>query len=136
MNDSSTPRSDRVSIDETVISIYHEITDGSSIEQAPFRTLKDVFMFAVALGYSRGARRPAPSSSRYTIRKEVFSDSDYHLLKALAIAATGDVEVLMRPSEVLTIAEEYAQVGIHELKAELLDQAGRPLWNLANLIYG
>ena len=134
MSDGSASRSDRVSIDETVISIYHELTEGSNVEQAPFRTLKDVFMLAVALGFRRGTRRDAPSHSKHTIRKEVFSDNDYHLLKAIAIATTGDVEVLMRQSEVLRIAEEFAQTGIHEVQSDLMQQAGRPLWNLTSLI--
>lgn len=134
MSEGGTSRSDRVSIDDAVIDIYRELTEGSNIEQAPFRTLKDVFMLAVVLGYSRGSRRPAPSSARHTIRKEVFSDNDYHLLKAIAIATTGDVEILMNQGNVLTIAAEYAQVGIHEVKAELLEQAGRPLWNLTSLL--
>lgn len=133
MSESSSSRSDRVNIDEALISIYHELTEGNNIEQAPFRTLKDVFMLAAVLGYRRGSRRPAPSSTRHTIRKEVFSENDYNLLKAIAIATTGDVEVLMSQGEILNIAEEYAQAGIHEVKAELLDQGGRPLWNLVSL---
>lgn len=134
MSEGSTSRSDRVSIDEAVMDIYRELTEGSSIEQAPFRTLKDVFMLAVVLGYRRGSRRPTSSSSRHTIRKEVFSDNDYHLLKAIAIATTGDVEVLMNQGDILTIAEEYAQVGIYEVKTELLEQSGRPLWNLVSIV--
>jgi len=133
MSEGSASRSDRVSIDEAVMDIYRELTEGSNVEQAPFRTLKDVFMLAVALGFRRSVRRPAPSHSKHTIRKEVFSDNDYHLLKAIAIATTGDVEVLMRQSEVLTIAEGFAQVGIHEVKSVLMEQAGRPLWNLVGL---
>jgi dnd system-associated protein 4 len=133
MSEASTSRSDRVSIDEAVMDIYRELTESSSIEQAPFRTLKDVFMLAVVLGYRRGSRRPTPSSSRHTIRKEVFSDNDYHLLKAIAIATTGDVEVLMSSGDILTIAEEYAQVGIHDVQTELINQPGRPLWNLVSL---
>lgn len=133
MSEGSASRSDRVIIDEAVIDIYRELTDGSNVEQAPFRTHKDVFMLAVALGFQRGTRRSAPSHSKHTIRKEVFTDLDYHLLKAIAIATTGDVEVLMRQGEVLTIAEEFAQVGIHEVKSNLMEQAGRPLWNLVAL---
>ena len=133
MSEGSTARSDRVSIDEAVMDIYRELTEGSNIEQAPFRTLKDVFMLAVALGFRRGTRSPAPSNSKHTIRKEVFTDNDYHLLKAIAIATTGDVAVLMRQSEVLSIAEEFAQIGIHEVKSDLVEQAGQALWNLVAL---
>lgn len=135
MSEGSATRSDRVIIDEAVIEIYHTLVDNNaSVEQAPFKTLKDVFMLAVVLGYRRGTRRPPPSSSRYSIRKDVFTDNEYHLLKAIAIATTGDVAVLMSQGEILAIAEQYAQVGIHDVKAELLDQAGRPLWNLATLV--
>lgn len=140
-----TARSDRVNIDEAVIDIYHKLTgrsdqeltgrsDGIS-EQAPFRTLKDVFMLAVVLGYQRGIRRQTPSSTRHTIRREVFSEHDYQLLKAIAVATTGDINVLVNQGEILTIAEEYAQVGIHDVKAELLDQGGRPLWNLVAMLH-
>jgi dnd system-associated protein 4 len=136
MTEAVATRSDRVNIDEAVIGIYHQLTEGSSIEQAPFKMLKDVFMLAVAVGYRRGTRQPAPSTTRHTIRKEVFSDNDYQLLKAIAIATTGDVEVLLSQANVLTIAEEYAQVGIHEVKAELLDQPGGALWNLVEIVSG
>jgi dnd system-associated protein 4 len=124
---------DRIIIDETVHSIYKELTDGSSLEQAPFQTMKDVFMLAVALGFQKGSRRPAPSGSKVTIRKDVFKENDILLLKAIAIAETGDVDVLTRENEILAIAEGFAQSGIHDIKSYLLDQPGRPLWNLISL---
>jgi len=56
------------------------------------------------------------------------------LLKSIAIGETGDVIVLSNVGEVLTIAEEYAHAGILELKDELLDRGGKPLWNLVSLV--
>jgi dnd system-associated protein 4 len=113
--------------------IYDALTQGSAAEDAPFRTFKDVFMLAVVLGYRSERRLPAPTSAKRTIRREVFTDNDYYLLKAIAIASTGDVNVLMNQANVLTIAEEYAQAGIHEVKSELLEQPGRPLWSLVSI---
>lgn len=133
MSESGNARTDRVVIDEAVHSIYKELTDGSSPEQAPFTTMKDVFMLAVALGYSKGIRRKAPSSSKVTIRKDVFKENDLLLLKAIAIADTGDVDVLLREGEILAIAEEFAQSGIQDVKMHLIEQSGRSLWNLVNL---
>ncbi len=133
MTETGSSRSDRVGIDESVVYIYKALTEDQSIEQAPFRVMKDVFMLAVCLGYQKGARREAPYGAKTTIRKEVFSERDLILLKAIAIATTGDVEVLQQHGDILTIAEEYAQVGIHDVKAYLLDQAGIPLWNLVGL---
>lgn len=134
MSDSELSRSDRVSISDSIIGIYKELTEGSNVEEAPFRTLKDVFMLAVCLGYKAGRRQTLQPGSRHTIRKEVFTETDYIMLRAIAVAATGDIEVLLRPSELLTIAEEYAQVGIREIETNLVQQSGRPLWNLTELL--
>lgn len=133
MSETSGARTDRIVIDEAVHQIYKDLTDGSNPEQAPFPTMKDVFMLAVALGHRKGERHKTPTSSKVTIRKDVFKENDLLLLKAIAIAETGDVDVLLREAEVLTIAEEFAQSGIYEVKAYLIDQVGRPLWNLVDI---
>ncbi|MCB0164401.1 MAG: hypothetical protein KDI79_09255 [Anaerolineae bacterium] len=128
---------DRVNIDESVIEIYRELkSDANTIpEQSPFSTFKDVFMLAVCLGYRARRRQKLPTGgNKHDIRVTVFSDNDLALLKGIAIASTGDVEVLGRPGEILTIAEEYAQVGIYNVKASLLDERGHPLWNLVELV--
>jgi len=52
----------------------------------------------------------------------------------LAIADSGDVNVLLSEDEILTIAEEYANAGIHELRAGVLDEYGQPLWNLVAML--
>jgi len=130
-------KKDRVYIDESVINNYRDLkADANTIpEQSPFSTYKDVFMLAVCLGYRTGRRQKLPSGgNKHDIRVTVFSDNDLALLKGIAIAATGDVDVLANPGQILTIAEEYAQVGIYEVKAALLDERGQPLWNLVELV--
>ena len=116
--------------------VYKDLTEGSDVEQAPFRTYKGVFMFATCLGYRnrRGSRRQLPTGKKHTIRREIFTENDFILLKAIAIATTGDVDVLMQLGDILTIAEEYAHAGIYDLKAYLLDERGQSLWNLVNLL--
>jgi hypothetical protein len=44
------------------------------------------------------------------------------------------VNVLLGQDEILTIAEEYANAGIHELRASVLEEYGQPLWNLVRLL--
>ena len=134
MADNEFSRSDRVSISDSAIVIYKELTEGSNIEDVPFRTLKEVFMLAVCVGYQMGQRQALPPGSKHTIRREVFTESDYTVLRAIALAATDDIEVLMRPHEVLTIAEEYAQTGIQYVKTHLLSTGGRPLWHLVQIL--
>jgi len=136
MSDKESSRSERVTIDESVIEVYKELTEGGNAEDTPFRTMKDVFMLAAALGFQRGRRRALAGGGKTTIRKEVFTDADIAILKGIAIASAEDVTVLSDFGIVLTTVEEFAYTGILEVKSMLLDQPGRPLWNLVELLDG
>jgi hypothetical protein len=92
-------------------------------------------MFAACLGFESGRRTKPRKGDGGESMAKVFTEDDWPILKAIAIAETGEVEVLARSSEVLGIAEEFANTGIHDLKAYLLDEGGRPLWNLVNLLH-
>ena len=133
MSESELSRTDRVNIDDSVMQIYDELTEDPSMEQSPFKTNKDVFMFAACLGYANGSRRQLPAGKKHTIRREVFTENDFTVLKAVAIATTSGVDVLLQLGDILTIAEEYAHAGIYDLRSHVLDQGGRPLWNLVDL---
>jgi len=140
MSDIEVSRSNRTSIDESVINIYNELREDTkgktnpNIEQSPFPTLKDIFMFAACIGFQKGARKKLPSGKKTTIRLEIFTENDIALLKSIAIAETNDIKVLSNLGDVLTIAEEYAHAGIQFLKDQLLEQSGKPLWQLISLI--
>ncbi len=131
----TTDARDTVAIDEGVHDIYKQLTEGNDIVNAPFRTMKDVFMWAAVLGYRNGERRPITGKKVTIFRWAQFSSQiDTPLLKALAIADNGNVDVLISQDEILAIAEGYANAGIHELRVSVLDEYGQPLWNLiANL---
>ncbi len=139
MSDTEYTRTDRVYIDEAVIEVYRQLKKeaNSEPEQAPFDTFKDLFMFAACLGFQNGHRtKPRKGNNGGEVPTKVFTEDDVVILKAIAIADTGDVEVLDRLGEIFAIAEEYANSGIHEVKSYLLDEGGRPLWNLVNLLNG
>lgn len=126
---------DTVAIDESVHDIYKQLTEGNDMAAAPFRTMKDVFLWAAGLGYREGKRKPLKGKRTTIFRWAQFTpQTDIPLLKALAIADGGDVDVLLSQDEILTIAEEYANAGIRELRMSLLDERGQPLWNLVNLL--
>lgn len=129
-------RKERVLIDESVAEIYRELRAdaNSQPEQSPFTTNKDIFMLAACLGYRSGQRQVLPSGKKLDIRESVFLESDLTVLKAIAIADTGDVAVLSQPGEILKIAEEYAHAGMIDVRSYLLDDVGRPLWNLLQLV--
>ncbi len=131
----TTDARDTVTIDEGVHDIYKQLTEGNDIVNAPFRTMKDIFMWAAVLGYRNGERRSITGKKLTIFRWAQFSSqTDVPLLKALAIADDGNVDVLVSQSEILTIAEEYANAGIHELRMNVLDEYGQPLWNLIDTL--
>jgi dnd system-associated protein 4 len=129
--------SNRVSISKSVHQLYKDLSERSikNPTDAPFLLMKDVFMFAFALGVYTNKRRSLTGGKEQIFRWDQFSqDRDIPALKAVAVAETGDVEVLAHEDEILRIAEEYANAGIHELKLEVVDRPGQELWNLVNII--
>lgn len=127
---------DRVSVETVVHQLFRDLTERSNEnpEAAPFVLMKDVFMWAVALGVRIGRRLPLSGAKTQIFRWDQLSqDLDVPVLKALAIAETEEIERLLREDQVLRIAEEYANAGIRELSKELIDQSGQPLWNLVEL---
>jgi dnd system-associated protein 4 len=130
--------SDRVTIESSVHALYKQLTlhPQQHPETSPFLYMKGVFMWAVALGVKEGKRRPLSGGREQIFRWDQFSqDTDIPVLKAIALAETGDVEVLLRVDEILRIAEEYANAGIHEIKREIIDQPGEALWNLVDAMH-
>ncbi|MCZ7671689.1 MAG: hypothetical protein M5U34_33475 [Chloroflexi bacterium] len=94
-----------------------------------------MFLTAVCLGFQAQRRKPLPTGDKKReIRLDTFDDKDIYILNAIAIAESGGVDILRDNGDVLTIAEEYAYVGIRELEMSLLNTPGQPLWNLISLI--
>lgn len=128
-------RSDRVAYSESVSNIYDILReDSGSVEVSPFKTFKDIFMFAVFLGFKKGVRQRLPPGPKKTIRLEVFTREDQDLLRAVAVAEAGSPDIMRSLPEIITIIEEYAHAGIHDVQTELLDKGGKTLWNLTTMV--
>ena len=92
-------------------------------------TTKDVFVWAVSLGYLNrlkddSERRPNALINRFTL-----SEHDKAILLAIAIVDTGDPEVVVDQAEVIKIAESYAEGGVEDLAA-ITERPGDPLGNV------
>lgn len=125
---------DTVTIDESVHYIYKELTDGTDPVTVPFKTMKDVFMWAASLGYKRGERRPIAGKKLTIFRWAQFSSqTDIPVLKAIALADGDDINVLLSQDEMLNVIEEYANAGIHDLRSRLFDGHGQPLFSLVEI---
>ena len=126
---------DTVSIEDSVHNIYKRLTEGNDPVDVPFQTMKDVFMWAASLGYQRGERKPIRGNRTTIFRWAQFSSqTDIPLIKAMAIADSGDVEVLIRQEDILTAVEEYANAGIIVLESRLSNANDQNLWNLVELL--
>jgi len=126
---------DTVTIDESVHYIYKDLTVGTDPVTVPFKTMKDVFLWAVALGYKRGERRPITGKKVTIFRWAQFGpQTDIPVLRAITLADMNDISLLLSQEETLNVIEEYANAGIHDLRAKLIDETGQPLWNLQALL--
>lgn len=123
-----------VYIDEELHEHYQRLTAGQKPAQSPFDSMKDLFMWAACLGARRGIRRPLVSKIKVFGWTQFDTQVDVPLLKAIALATTGDPQTILHRSEVLTIAEEYANAGMHELVEKLEGRPGEPLWNLLEFL--
>jgi dnd system-associated protein 4 len=135
VSETSSRASGRVSIDASLHEFYKELSEGNDPEKVPFRTMKDVFMLAACLGYRRGQARAIGGAKRQIFHWAQFSEQiDTPILKAIAIAVTGDVQILADQERIVQIAEEYANAGIQEIRAQLTEQATLPLWSLIGIV--
>lgn len=129
--------SERINIENDVHETYKAITQqsGRDIEDQPFLLMKDVFMWAVALGFQAGRKRPLSPGRQQPFRwGQLSQELDVPALQAVALADSNDVEVLLRKDQVLRIAEEYANEGIRIVSQIVIDRPGRLLWNMLDVL--
>lgn len=127
--------SGRVNIEQEMREVYEQLTRGQDAIQSPFRTMKDVFIMAVCIGYENDIRTPLSGSKHQPFLYSVLSEQiDVPILKAVALSSTQDVNILRDFEDVVAIAEEYANYGIRILRQQLLVEAGQPLWSLVEMI--
>ena len=134
-------RRDRVYCEKSQIEIYRDLAGTSEsgrksprgADLPPFKSLKDAFLTAVCLGVKVGRRIPLKQRHELALVSYFNDHQDMAVLRAIAIAETGRVEVLADQNQVLTIAEEYANAGFEELRRTAWGVA-LPLQHLVELL--
>lgn len=105
------PRDINLEVGERHSKVLKLIGDSSS----PFyqKTMKEVFMYALGIGFRNRKRVPLKKGTG-SIPRTTFSDQDLSIIKAIAIAEKKSVDVLFGENtrERFKIAEEYANGGI------------------------
>ena len=130
---------DRIRIDKIHHPTYIALTKARENENLqefpPFESMKNIFMLAIFIGYNEKKRIPLGKDKEMIFAWARFSpEEDVPMLRSLALAETEDVEVLTNQDQILTIAEEYANGGIIEIRKQIEDMPGDRITNLVNLL--
>ncbi len=85
-------------------------------ENRLFESMKDVYMFAIAIGFKRGKKIPLGKTGGEAIALRYFNDDDKKLMDLIALAAKDDISILLADDEIqdekYKLLEEYANGGM------------------------
>lgn len=97
---------------------------------------KDVFMYAACYAFRNGLPRKEVKRPEPNIPLSAFSDEEKWLLKAIAIADSGSLQILSREREIYAIAEEYANAAIESIFLEVFGgKPGEPYKRMAQDVW-
>lgn len=84
---------------------------------------KDIFLLAMSIGFKMGKREELKKRDPGgLIRTDTLNDLEKALIKAIAIASTKSIDILLDKREPYRIAEEYANAGIKILERKILSE--------------
>ena len=130
---------DRIRIDASYHPIYIALTkppENTSGEEPPaFESMKNLFMLAAFIGFREQKREKLGKDRENIFAWAQFSQNeDVPLIRSIALATKGTVDVLTDQDEMLTIAEEYANAGIIMIRDQVKDMSGSKIMNLVDLL--
>lgn len=97
---------DRLYIEEEDKQLYEKLNE----EFKNSKENKDLFLFALSIGFKYDIRRPIRKKFGF-VRREYLMPKDWALLYSLVVK-NNSIETLANDEEVFKIAEEYANAGI------------------------
>lgn len=114
---------------------YCQTSGRSLIDQSPFPRMVDMWFAAVCVAARRGLS-PAEGGRYETykiIEGSIFGNEPWRVraLMLLAVAHTGDVNVVAEPRRMMNLANGFAVVGLRPLVDMLRDGDAEPIWNLS-----
>lgn len=126
----------RIYIDKDKHETYEKLVKRGSEnpDHYPFQTMKDLFMLAACMGYKNNAFEEI-EGSKDIFSSDVFEEKvDVPVLIAIAFAKEKNLLNLLDNRKVLDIAQGYANGGIGYVVEEIVNNPGKPLDNLVELI--
>ena len=108
------------------------------VDESPFPRMVDLWFLAICVASRRGLE-PADLTN-YKTRKiidgSIFSSDPWrvHTLMLIAVAKTGDVEVVSKPRKMMAIANGLAVAGLPDVIEMIKGGDAEPIWNLSDAI--
>ena len=90
---------------------------------SPFanKTMVDIFVYAAVFGFVEGRSRPIkPKERKPQISVVAMTPEQKAVLLTIAIASTGNIDILFKEDEAAEIVEGYANYGIDLLEQKML----------------
>ena len=87
------------------------------LQKSPRSPFKDkemwvIFLSAMMVGYREKTRTPLKGTRHDLFRASTLKSEEEWLIRSVAIAEKGDLDIFLDEKEILKIAEEYANAGI------------------------
>ena len=123
-------RGDRVNVCLTKHEAYKQLTESNN---APFKTMKDLFLMAATVGFQKRLRVPLEKKQGVFSWSQFSAQEDVPYIHAMIITLGEPLDTLLDQGKMLDILEEYANGGIDDLSSLLLSSP-RPSLALANKI--
>lgn len=126
----------RLNRDQNKQHIYNKLIYSKDNLNGIFNNMKELFLFALILGYSKNRREPIG-------KKESFAQGIMHenyyqkYFQLIALAVSGDPAVLVEEDSegfYQNIIEEYANGGIYQLEENVLNKKGNEVDNFKDLV--
>lgn len=104
-------------------------------DQSPFNRYVDLWWVSVCIGAQENKRTTAAEWHTFVRAGEVLPTNPWRILQLqlLGLGLTGSTEILHRPSELITLANELAATGLPLLIEEMTGK-GIPIWAVTDFL--
>lgn len=117
---------------------YCQTGGNAVIDQSPFPRMVDLWFLAVCVA-ARLDMEPvdiAKYETKKIIDGSIFGSDPWrvHTLMLVAIAKSGDVQIVSEPRKMMSIASGLAVAGLPKIIEMLKDGDAEPIWNLSDCL--
>ena len=104
-------------------------------DQCPFNRYVDLWWAALCIGAQENKRTKAKEWHTFVRAGEVLPSNPWRIfqLQLLGLGFTGSTEILRRPSELISLANELAATGLPIL-IEIMQGKGIPIWDVTEFL--